>query len=79
LLALQQNVLSPFRAIDEFDVHMDPRNREIISRLMLSSIKSGFEGQYLVITPGQIRIPDENVHVIVVQSMNGYSTFYEVR
>jgi chromosome segregation ATPase len=26
LLALQQHVRSPFRAVDEYDVHMDPRN-----------------------------------------------------
>ncbi|MEM3755083.1 MAG: AAA family ATPase [Candidatus Bathyarchaeia archaeon] len=78
LLALQQNIISPFRAIDEFDVHMDPRNREIISRLIIANTKSWFEGQYIVITPGQIHIPDENVHVIVVQTTNGYSTLYEV-
>jgi chromosome segregation ATPase len=79
LLALQQNIISPFRAIDEFDVHMDPRNREIISRLIIANTKSGFEGQYIVITPGKIPTPDENVHIIVVQSMNGYSTFHEVK
>ena len=27
LLGLQQHITSPFRAIDEFDVHMDPKNR----------------------------------------------------
>lgn len=78
LLALQQSILSPFRAIDEFDVHMDPRNREIISKLIFASAKSRFNGQYIVITPGQIHLPDENVHVIVVQSMNGSSIVHEV-
>ena len=79
LLALQQNIISPFRAIDEFDVHMDPRNREIISKLIIANTKLGFKGQYIVITPGQIPMIDENVHIIVVQSMNGYSTFHEVK
>src|SRR3989304_6672172 len=27
LLALQQHVRSPFRAVDEYDIHMDPKNR----------------------------------------------------
>jgi len=30
LLAIQQLIRSPFRAVDEFDIHMDPRNREAI-------------------------------------------------
>ncbi len=34
LLSLQQYISSPFRAIDEFDVHMDPKNRETVSRLI---------------------------------------------
>ena len=31
-LALQRYIRSPFRAVDEFDVHMDPRNRTSSSR-----------------------------------------------
>jgi chromosome segregation ATPase len=34
LLALQQNVVSPFRAVDEFDLHMDPKNKEVVSEFI---------------------------------------------
>src|SRR5207253_7075933 len=37
LLSLQQFISSPFRAIDEFDVHMDPKNRETVSRLIYAA------------------------------------------
>ncbi|MBS7635513.1 hypothetical protein KEJ34_08565, partial [Candidatus Bathyarchaeota archaeon] len=39
LLALQKHIKSPFRAIDEYDVHMDPRNREAIANLLISAVK----------------------------------------
>ncbi len=78
LLALQQHVTSPFRAIDEFDVHMDPKNREAVSRLIVSSSKRIEGEQYLAITPGQVTLPDENVHVIVVQNVGGSSAVGEM-
>ncbi|MEM2226620.1 MAG: AAA family ATPase [Candidatus Bathyarchaeia archaeon] len=72
LLALQQHIRSPFRGIDEFDVHLDPRNREEVSKLIVSSLR-GLQGvQYIVITPGQVRV-DRGVHVIVVQNVGGVS------
>ena len=37
LLALQQHVRSPFRAVDEYDIHMDPRNREMIAKILIST------------------------------------------
>src|SRR6266581_80663 len=40
LLSLQQFISSPFRAIDEFDVHMDPKNRETVSRLIYLASKA---------------------------------------
>jgi chromosome segregation protein len=73
LLALQQFVKSPFRAVDEFDVHMDPRNREIFSTLLFKEISRNKDFQYLAITPGQITSVDENVHVITVQNVKGKS------
>jgi len=73
LLALQQYVKSPFRAVDEFDVHMDPRNREVFSTLLFKEISQNKEFQYLAITPGQITNIDENVHVITVQNVKGKS------
>lgn len=79
LLALQQHIASPFRAIDEFDVHMDPKNREVISRLIVSSARDVKETQYLAITPGQVSVPDTDVHVIVVQNVEGKSLVSQVK
>jgi chromosome segregation protein len=79
LLALQQHIASPFRAIDEFDVHMDPKNREVISKLIVSSARELGETQYLAITPGQVTVPDSDVHVVVVQNVEGTSLVAEVK
>jgi chromosome segregation ATPase len=78
LLALQQHITSPFRAIDEFDVHMDPKNRELIANLIISSSQGIAEGQYVAITPGQINVTDSS-HVIVVQNVQGTSTVSELK
>ena len=77
LLALQQHVRSPFRAVDEYDIHMDPKNREMIARLLLSLIKEATT-QYIVITPSQITFAQENAHVITVQNIEGKSVVREV-
>jgi len=77
LLALQQHITSPFRAIDEFDVHMDPKNRALVTQLIVAS-STNTEGQYLAITPGQINV-DDNTHVVVVQSVGGASTISELK
>ena len=79
LLALQQHIASPFRAIDEFDVHMDPRNREIISRLIVNSTKSMKSGQYVAITPGQITKMDKDINIIVIQNVEGSSLVSELK
>ena len=73
LLALQQKILSPFRAIDEFDVHMDPRNREEIFNLILSIVRQNPDVQYLVITPGILTTFEEDMNIIVVQNIRGVS------
>ncbi len=73
LLALQRHVKSPFRAVDEFDVHMDPVNREIISQILLTEMEKETESQYLTITPGQIIEVSDNVHIITVQRIEGNS------
>jgi chromosome segregation protein len=79
LLSLQQFISSPFRAIDEFDVHMDPKNRETVSKLIHAASKSTDSSQYIAITPGQVTIPGEdNVHVIVVQNVEGSSMVKEL-
>ncbi len=78
LLGLQQHITSPFRAIDEFDVHMDPKNRELVTQLIMSSSGAMTEGQYVAITPGQVNVT-ENSHVIVVQNVAGTSVVSELK
>jgi len=77
LLALQQRVRSPFRAIDEYDVHMDPKNREMIANLLISAVE-GREAQYLAITPNQMFFEGKDVHIITVQNIEGTSLVKEV-
>jgi chromosome segregation ATPase len=77
LLALQQHVRSPFRAVDEYDIHMDPKNREMIARMLLSTIKDA-TAQYIVITPSQITFAQEDANVITVQNVEGSSIVREV-
>ena len=77
LLALQQHVRSPFRAVDEYDIHMDPKNREMIARMLLALIKEATT-QYVVITPSQITFAQENAHIITVQNIEGKSVVREV-
>ena len=77
LLALQQHVRSPFRAVDEYDVHMDPKNRELIARILLSTIKEA-TAQYIVITPSQITFAQKDANIITVQNVEGKSIVREV-
>lgn len=77
LLALQQHVQSPFRAVGEYDIHMDPRNREIIANLLVSSVR-GLDAQYLAITPSQVTFTGKDVHIITVQNVEGKSLIKEV-
>jgi len=66
LLALQQHVRSPFRAVDEYDIHMDPKNREMIAKVLVSMIKDA-TAQYVVITPSQITFAQQDANVITVR------------
>jgi len=77
LLALQQRIRSPFRAVDEYDVHMDPKNREVIANLLLSVVKVE-EAQYLAITPNQALFEGKEAHIIMVQNIEGVSLVKEV-
>ncbi|MCW4020964.1 MAG: AAA family ATPase [Candidatus Bathyarchaeota archaeon] len=77
LLALQQRVRSPFRAVDEYDVHMDPKNREVIASLLISAVEGG-TAQYLAITPNRMLFEDKNIHIITVQNIEGTSLVREV-
>jgi len=76
LLALQQHVQSPFRAVDEYDVHMDPKNRETIAKLLIESVK-GLNSQYLIITPSQITFAEQDVHIVTVQNIESSSRVRE--
>lgn len=74
LLALQSSIVSPIRAVDEFDVHMDPRNRESFLRMIMERAKRDPTVTYICITPGQIPPIIENASVLVVQNNYGVST-----
>ncbi len=77
LLALQQHVRSPFRAVDEYDIHMDPKNRELIAKILISTVKDA-DAQYIVITPSQITFAEEEANTITVQNIEGKSIIREV-
>lgn len=78
LLALQKYIKSPFRAVDEFEVHMDIRNREAFLLKLVEVLKETKDVQYLIITPNQIPIVSGDIHVIVVQNLQGSSEVVEV-
>jgi len=78
LLALQQHVRSPFRAVDEYDIHMDPKNRETIANMLISSVK-GTNAQYVLITPSRLSFSETDVHIITVQNVEGTSIVRNVR
>ncbi len=65
LLALQQNILSPLRAVDEFDLHMDPQNKEAVSDFIVSTMQ-GTNDQYIAITPSQVTFKGQDVHIIMI-------------
>jgi chromosome segregation protein len=77
LLALQHHVRSPFRAVDEYDIHMDPKNREIIAKMLISTVKDA-NAQYIVITPSQVTLAREEANIITVQNIEGKSIIREV-
>ncbi|MEM0286206.1 MAG: AAA family ATPase [Candidatus Methanomethyliaceae archaeon] len=78
LLALQHHLKSPIRAIDEFDVHMDPRNREAMMRMLFSFMSENPNVQFIVITPSQISIVSEFAHIIFVQIVHGKSEVVKI-
>jgi len=77
LLALQQHVRSPFRAVDEYDIHMDPKNREMIAQMLVARVNNS-TAQYLLITPSQISFDKNGVNIITVQNIEGKSIIREV-
>lgn len=72
LLALQKQIKSPIRAIDEFETHLDPHNREMIFQSIVESTK-GEKTQYIVITPGHLLYVQDVPNVVMVQNVAGSS------
>lgn len=72
LLALQQHIKSPIRAMDEFELHMDPRNRQMMMKELLNMMEES-ENQYIVITPGRLVEIEDVPNVIAVQNAAGSS------
>lgn len=79
ILSLQGRIVSPLRAMDEFDIHMDPRNREAMFKMILSQMKQREASQYIVITPSILTVFDRSAHVITVQSVHGPSEIKELK
>jgi structural maintenance of chromosomes protein 5 len=77
MLSLQSRIISPLRAMDEFDIHMDPRNREAIFKMILAQGKRNPNSQHIVITPSIVSVADRTAHVITVQSVHGSSQVKE--
>ena len=77
MLSLQSRIISPLRAMDEFDIHMDPRNREGIFKMILAQGRRNPGSQQIVITPSIISISDRSAHVVTVQSVHGSSEVKE--
>ena len=79
ILSLQARIVSPLRAMDEFDIHMDPRNREAMFKMILSQMKQREASQYIVITPSILTVFDKTAHVITVQAVHGPSEVKELK
>ncbi|MGQ9759955.1 MAG: AAA family ATPase [Candidatus Methanomethylicaceae archaeon] len=73
LLALQDHLKSPVRAVDEFDVHMDPHNRESMMRMLFSFMNDNADVQFIVITPSQLSAVGEYANIILIQNVHGRS------
>jgi len=74
LLALQSHIKSPLRAIDEFDVHMDPSNRAAILDMVIQQAEENKDIQYILITPGPMDKMPENANIILVQKVKTASS-----
>jgi structural maintenance of chromosomes protein 5 len=79
ILSLQARIVSPLRAMDEFDIHMDPMNREAMFKMILSQMKQREASQYIVITPSILTVFDRTAHVITVQAVHGPSEVRELK
>jgi len=55
----------------------NPKNRELIAQMLISTVKNS-EAQYVVITPSHVTFAQNEVHVIIVQNVEGKSIVKEV-
>lgn len=78
-LALQDYIKSPIRAVDEFDVHMDPRNRRTLLSLLFNISRKNPDIQYIIITPGIIEDIPEDSNVLIVQKTLNVSSWFKYR
>ncbi len=79
ILSLQARIVSPLRAMDEFDIHMDPKNREAMFKMILGQMRQREASQYLVITPSILTVFDKSAHVITVQAVHGATEVRELK
>jgi chromosome segregation ATPase len=79
ILSLQGRIVSPLRAMDEFDIHMDPKNREAMFKMILSQMREREASQYIVITPSILTVFDRSAHVITVQAVHGATEVRELK
>lgn len=77
-LSLQDYVKSPLRAIDEFDVHMDPQNRKILLSTLFEISRNNPEIQYIIITPGVLDEIPPNSNILIVQKTRSISELYKL-
>jgi len=71
ILSLQDLIKSPIRALDEFDVHMDPKTRDTFFKLIEEEAKKHPNRLFLVVTPGLIPKNISKATGIVVQKVSG--------
>lgn len=78
LLALQGKVISPFRAVDEFDVHMDRMNRQLFMKSIYEVFRRDSSTQYLLITPVEPDLYDPEANYIMVHKVASTSNVRRV-
>jgi chromosome segregation ATPase len=59
--------------VDEFDLHMDPKNKEVVSEFIVKTME-GSDDQYMAITPSQITFQGQDIHIILIHKTEGRST-----
>jgi chromosome segregation ATPase len=50
LIALGENLETPFRILDEFDVFLDPQNRKLVMGVLIHTAKQLLHRQFIFIT-----------------------------